>query len=475
MPGQDATALAAAIRDGELSAREAVEASIARIERLDPGLNAVIGTRFEAALEDVERGLPPGPLTGVPTLVKPLAADVAGLPSAGGSRLFADVVAQQDSELVRRYRAAGMVVLGTTNTPELGKNGTSTEPLLHGPTRNPWDTSRSTGGSSGGSAAAVSAGLVPVAHGNDGGGSIRIPAAMCGLLGLKPSRGRVPGAPYDSSLAGPVSVHHVLSTSVRDSALLLDLTSTTPPGALFAAPSEPAGFLARMQAGPGRLRIGVATTVPDGPDTDPECAAAVRRAADLLDDLGHEVVETELRYRLGEVLTCSGRVMGAGLVALVDDRLQELGRELREDDIEPFTRAMYERYSTLSAADLVRALQGFERIAREMGTTYADLDVVLTPTLARPTPELGVADPRRPDTMYEHGRLISAYTSICNVTGAPAVSVPFGTDERGMPIGVQVIADLGGEGLLLALAAQLEQAAPWPTHAPFADPAQMSR
>lgn len=458
----DATGVAASIRRGELSVTDAVEHSIARIEALNPDLNAVVGTRFEAALEDVERGLPDGPLHGVPTVIKTLSADVAGLPTTGGSRLFADNVAQHDSELVRRYRAAGMVVLGTSNTPELGKSG-STEPLLHGPTRNPWDRSRSAGGSSGGSAAAVASGMVPVAHGNDGGGSLRIPAAMCGLFGLKPSRGRTPGAPYVSALANPNSVHHVLSTSVRDSALLLDLTAATAAGAPYAAPDEPVGFRGRMAAGPGRLRIGVAVSVPDGPETDPECTAAVRRAADLLESLGHEVVETELRYRSHEVLVCSGRVMGANLVASVDDRLAELGRTLRDDDLEPFTRAMYDRYLTLSAADLARALQGFERIGREMGTMYDSLDVVLTPTLARPTPELGVLDTTRPEVMSVQGPAISAYTAICNVTGAPAMSVPFGVDDRGMPLGIQVMADLGGEGLLLALATELERFAPWPT------------
>lgn len=469
---QDATALAEAIRGGVLSARQAVEEAIARIEDRDPHVNAVIGTRFEAALDEVRRGLPDAPLTGVPTLVKSLSADVAGLPTTGGSRLFAHDVAQRDSELVRRYKQAGLVVLGTTNTPELGKSG-STEPVLHGPTRNPHDLSLSPGGSSGGSAAAVAAGMVPVAHGNDGGGSIRIPAAMCGLFGLKPSRGRLPGGPYNGALASPVSVHHVLTTTVRDSALLLDLTSATAPGAVFAAPSEPQGFVARMHAGPGRLRVGVSTVVPDGPPTDPECAQAVRRAADLLSDLGHDVVDAHLRYRFDEVLACSGRVMGASLVALLDDRLAQLGRSLRDDDIEPFTRRIYDRYADLSAADLARALQDVERIAREMGTMYTDdsgrpaVDVVLTPTLARPTPELGVLDTTRPESMYEQGKLISAFTSICNVTGAPAMSVPFGVDGRGMPLGVQVIADLGNEGLLLALAAQLERLAPWPTEPAF--------
>mgnify|MGYP003345838871 FL=1 len=235
----DAIATAAAIRSGETSAREVVEESIRRIEKLDPQLNAMVGTRYDEALAEVDAGLPDGPLTGVPVVIKSLAADVAGLPTTGGSRLFADDVKAEDSELVRRYKAAGMVVLGTTNTPELGKNG-STEPVLHGACHNPWSLDHSTGGSSGGSAAAVAAGLVPVAHGNDGGGSIRIPAAACGLFGLKPSRGLIPGAPYPSTLAGPTSVHGALTTTVRDTALLLDVSAGRVPGQASYGPTAPA-------------------------------------------------------------------------------------------------------------------------------------------------------------------------------------------------------------------------------------------
>ncbi len=461
----DATALAESIRKGELSPREAVERSIARIEHLNDGLNAVIGTRFEAALEEIDRGLPDGPLRGVPTLVKNLSADVEGLPTTGGSRLFADYLPAEDSELVRRYRRAGMVVLGTTNTPELGLSG-STEPVLHGPTRNPWDPSRSAGGSSGGASAAVASGMVPAAHGSDGGGSLRIPTAMCGLFGLKPSRGRTPGGPYNTALANPTSVQHAVSSSVRDSALLLDLTSARVRGAPYAAPSAGSRFVDQMRAGPGRLRVGVATVLPEGPDTDPQCADAARGAADLLADLGHEVSEVSLRYRTSELQACSGVITGGNLIATVDDRLAALGRTLREDDLEPFTRTLYDYYQSLTAADLARALQGFERIGREMGQAYAEVDVILTPTLCLPTPELGLLDPTRPESMYVEAARISAYTSPSNVTGAPAMSLPFGTDSSGLPLGVQFITDLGGEGLLLALAAQIEQAAPWPTHAP---------
>ncbi|WP_166137653.1 amidase [Nocardioides ochotonae] len=461
----DATATAAAVRRGEVSAREVVEAAITRIEKLDPALNAVVGERFQQALAEVDAGLPDGPLRGVPTLVKTLSTDVAGLPTTGGSRLLRDKVAATDSELVARYRRAGMVVLGITNTPELGKNA-STEPLLYGPTHNPWNPAYSPGGSSGGSAAAVASGMVPVAHGNDGGGSIRIPAAMCGLFGLKPSRGRVPAAPYLSGLSNPTSVHHALTTTVRDSALLLDVSHGRVPGAPFDAPAPSGTFLDAVGRDPGRLRIGVATSVPDGPPTSPEYVAAVRRTADLLASLGHEVREVTLGYRYAEMAAWSGLIMGASLVALVDDRLAELGRELREDDLEPFTRGMYEHYRQAPAAEVARALQGFERTGRSLGAMFADLDVVLTPALCQPTPQLGFLDTTDPAAMYERVSSYSAYTSPGNVSGAPAMSVPAGLDERGLPLGAHFFTDLGGEELLLSLAAQLEQAAPWPTRAP---------
>lgn len=473
----DATALAAAIRDGELTAREAVEASIASIEQHNPAVGAVVATRFDQALAEVDAGLPDGPLRGVPVLIKDLCADVAGLPSTRGSRLFADYVPGHDSELVRRYRAAGMVVLGTTNVPEFGLNA-STEGALFGPSRNPRDLTRSTGGSSGGSAAAVATAMVPVASASDGGGSIRIPAAMNGLVGLKPSRGRISPAPYPSLLAGPVSVQHAVTTTVRDSALLLDLSHGGLPGDAFAAPTPTRSFLAQAVAGPGRLRIGVATAPGDGEPAAPEMVAVIGRAAGLLSDLGHEVVETTLDYHLEEARAGGGVLMGAGMVAAVQDRLVALGRELRPDDLEPFTRTLYDHYAaTLTGADLNRAMSTAQRVGWQLGRqlrgsatdAHGDapgFDVVLTPTLAEPVPPLGLLDTTRPETIWEHGGRYSAFTSVFNLTGQPAISVPFGTDGNGLPIGIQFAADLGREGRLLALAAQIVQAAPWSRVAP---------
>ncbi len=462
----DATGLARAVRDGQVDVRDVVAESIARIERLDGALNAVAHTRFDAALAEVDAGLRDGPLRGVPVLVKDMHADVAGLPSTSGSRLFADYVPTRDSELVRRYKAAGAVVLGTTNVPELGYNA-STEGQLFGPCRNPRDTERSSGGSSGGSAVAVASGMVPVATASDGGGSIRIPASMNGLFGLKPSRGRVSPAPYPSLMSGPQSVHHALTTTVRDSALLLDIAHGSLPGDAFGAPTPEAPFVELAAREPGRLRIGMAIAPGDGDPASAEVLDVLRRAADLLTDLGHVITETTLDYTLEESQGGGAALMGAGLVASVDARLAQLGRELRDDDLEALTRTLYESYRAgLTGADVVRAQETAQRVGWRIGQQLQTFDVLMTPTLAEPVPPLGLLDTMRPESIWEHGSRYSAFTSLFNLTGQPAISLPLGADSRGMPIGVQIAADLGGEGLLLSLATQVERAAPWERRAP---------
>ncbi|MEU8698199.1 amidase [Streptomyces sp. NPDC048680] len=442
MRGPDAVATAAAVRDGRTGARTVTEEAIARIRALDPALGAVVHTRFDAARAEIAAGLPDGPLHGVPMLVKDLGTDVAGLPATGGSRLFADVTARHDSELVARYRRAGAVVLGTTNTPELGLNA-STEPALFGPTRNPWSTAHSPGGSSG--------------------GSIRIPAAACGLFGLKPSRGRVSPAPRPTTLSGLVSAHHALTTTVRDSALLLDVAAGPLPGDAYAAPAPAAPFAELARRAPGRLRIGLLTALPDGPGVHPDCERAVRAAALLCERLGHDVTETTAPHRPDDVGRTSGVLMGADLVAQIDARLAGLGRPLADDDIEPFTRVLYDHYRGLPAADVSRALRRAQEIGWEAGAAFRRFDVLLAPTLAQPTPLLGTLDTSDPESIYRHASVYAAFTSVHNVTGMPAMSVPFGHDSQGLPLGVQFAAPLGGEGMLLALGAQLEEAAPWGT------------
>ncbi|MCX6401471.1 MAG: amidase family protein [Propionibacteriales bacterium] len=470
----DATATAEAIRSGEVSAREVVEDAIARIQDHGcsgpGGLNAVVAERFEEALAEVDAGLPAGPLQGVPTLVKDLGMQVAGLPLTRGSRLWADDVQSVDSELVRRYRAAGMVVLGMTNSPELGKNA-STEPLLHGPTRNPWSPADSAGyspgGSSGGSAAAVAAGLVPVAHGNDGGGSIRIPASACGLFGLKPSRGRVTTYPVPATLASPLSANHVLTRTVRDSALLLDLSSAPLPGDALAAPTPSSPYVEQARTAPLRLRIGLVTKRPDGGVVSPEVLAGVRRTAALCEELGHVVEETELRHDAELMMGGFATLMGVSLLADVEHRLAELGRELRDDDLEPFTRVIHDHYrATMTPVHVYDALAAVQQAGWQLGAQLREVDLLLTPTLPLPVPELGFLDTTDPEAMWQRGGDYSSFTAVANATGMPAMSLPCGLDSAGLPLGAHFIGDLGTEGTLLALATQLEQARPWPLLAP---------
>ena len=361
----DATALAAAIRSGDVSAAEVLEFALARIDERNPALNAVIARRDDEARAEVAAGLPLGPLTGVPFLVKDLGVYVAGMPATDASRLFADRVATADSELVRRWRVAGGVPIGMTNSPEMGKNA-STEPLLYGPTHNPRRRGYSSGGSSGGSAAAVAAGIVPVAHGNDGGGSIRIPASMCGLIGLKPSRARVPASPDLNLLAYPLGINGALTRTVRDTALLLDILSGPMPGDpyVIAAPARP--YVDEVGVDPGRLRIAMSTVMPSGDTVDVDCARVAGAAAAALAGLGHEIVEVTPAYPVEEIAKAMAVLMAVPVESKVDQRLAELGRELADDDLEPMTRMMYDMAKRSSGVDVQAAL------ARRRGRGPAD-------------------------------------------------------------------------------------------------------
>ena len=490
-PPRDAVALAADVHAGTVDPADVLEQAISRIEAHDPQLNAMVATRFDQARAEVAAGLPDGPMRGVPIVIKALGTDVAGLPTADGSRLFADTVATVDSTVVQRYKAAGMIVLGTTNVPEMGKT-TTTESLLHGPCHNPWNTGYSTGGSSGGSAAAVASGMVPVAHATDGGGSIRIPAAMCGLVGLKPSRGRVPTWPHPVGLSSPLAYHHAVTTTVRDSAALLDVVAGHMPGDAYGAPTPVRPFVDEVGRDPGRLRVGVLRVAPGPFPTDPDCTAAVDRTVETLTSLGHEVREVELDLDVIAVMTAVGAIMGAQLRATLDERLAVLGRELDDDDIEPWTRVILENALTHSAPDVSRALQTAQRTGWRVAELFradgaaggpvrgglalsradegrADqdgVDVLLLPTLPSATPELGFLDVTDPETMWTRSSAFSVCTSMFNLSGQPAISLPAGADSRGLPVGVQLVADYAREDLLLRLSGQLEIAAPWTRIAP---------
>lgn len=463
----DAVGLADLVARGDVTPAEVLDAALAVVDARNPGINAVVTRDDTRARAAVAAGLPAGPLCGVPYAVKDLSCHVAGLPTTNGSRLFADAVAAVDSEVVVRLRNAGAVVVGKTNTPAFGTSP-STEPVLFGPTRNPWDPTRSAGGSSGGAAAAVAAGMVPAAHATDGGGSIRIPASACGLFGLKPTRHRVTLAPHAGEGWAGLSVGHAVTRTVRDSALLLDLTSAPHPGDPAQAPAPPRPYRDEVGAEPGRLRIGlVAEPVAPGIDVDPEVAAALVDAARLCESLGHDVVETTWPVLPALPAAVMSVISSAGTAAAVDDRLAELGRPAHADELDGWLQTIVGQGRRAAAVDYVRAVSTMHAIGRAVGAWMTTFDVICTPTSAVLPPPLGVLDPQRP--IAEVIGLLGALTgflSIFNATGQPAMSVPLGCSAGGLPIGIQFAGRFGDESTLFRLAGQLERARPWPGLAP---------
>lgn len=459
----DATGQAELVRAGAVSPREIVAAAIGRIEAIDPSLNAVIHRRFEVALAEASAdSLPDGPLRGVPFLVKDLNEDSAGDPAHEGSRALRDAqhMATSDSWLVARYRRAGLVRVGRTNTPELGMVGI-TEPESRGPTRNPWDSSRSPGGSSGGSAAAVAAGMVALASGGDGAGSIRIPASMCGLVGLKPSRGRMtPGPDGDGSGLG---VKNVLARSVRDVAAALDAVAGPGPGDLVVAPPPRRAYVAELTERPSGLRIGALAHVPNGV-LHPDCEAAVSQTALLLESLGHHV-ELDHPTALDNPEVLDRFLVRWSISALLGvTRLgDKLGRTLTADDLEPITWALAEAGRRTTAGEYAMCVAAGARFARGMAPWWETFDLLVTPTLAEPPPRIGEKGPSADDPVGLHAALVSLalFTFPFNITGQPAISLPLSWNEAGLPIGTQLTAAYGREDLLVQVAAQLEEAQPW--------------
>ena len=443
-----ATEQAELVRRGEVSPVELVETYLERIERLDPRLNAYVTVCAEAALAAARGDLPDGPFRGVPLPIKDL-TETAGVRTTFSSRAFADYVPDFDAAVVRRLKQAGFVVIGKTNTPELGLTAV-TESELNGPCRNPWDTSRTPGGSSGGAAAVVAAGLAPAAHGSDGGGSIRIPASCCGIFGIKPSRGRVSPAPYGGlegfSTSGP------LTRTVVDAAALLDVMAGYEPGdAYWTAPPE-RPFAAEVGADPGKLLIALATTPPllDAP-VAPECVAAAEDAARLLAELGHSVEEATPPWQDEQLF---GRFM---TVWRVIPALYGKPPEV----FEPMTRALIEAAVQTGAVEYVLATTGLREIARRIVAFLDDYDLLLTPTLAQPPVPIGALDDADPWQQIRNAGRFTPFTQVANITGLPAVSVPLGWSEDGLPIGVQLVGGPADEATLFRVSAQLEQARPW--------------
>jgi len=458
---EDARSLAAAVAAGRCSPREAVGAAIARIDAVDPVLNAVIHRRFERALDDADAS-PAGAFRGVPILLKDLGAAQAGEPLHAGLGVArrAGYRAESDAAVVGRLRGAGFVVLGRTNTPELGTTVT-TEPVAYGPTRNPWGTGHSAGGSSGGSAAAVASGMVPVAHASDGGGSIRIPASACGLVGLKPTRGRVSRSPGGEGWMGG-STDGALARTVADAAAVLDVLAGPEPGDPYSAAPLARPLAAEVGVAPGRLRIGVLDHPPGGQRADPEAAAAVGTVAAVLADLGHDL-PAAWPAALGEDEEYRShflRVVACGVATDLATWERRLGVAIDDDELEAPNAALRRLGRSTGAPEYLATVEWLHAWSRRVATWWVQgFDLLLTPVLNGPPPPLRwLLDPVEGTARLDQ---LLAYTSQWNMTGQPALAVPAALSGQGLPIGVQFVAAVGREDLLVRVGAQWEQARPW--------------
>jgi amidase len=483
----DATALAALVRGGELRPVELVDAAIDRIEALNPRLNAVVTRCYDRARQQARSQLPDGPFRGVPFLLKDMLAVDGGICTTNGCSFFQGYAPARDSELVRRLKAAGLIIVGKTNTSELGILPV-TEPRLYGPTRNPWDTALTPGGSSGGSAAAVAARMVPMAHGGDGGGSIRIPASCCGVFGLKPTRGRNPMGPYVGEGWHGIVVEHALTRSVRDSAALLDATQGADVGAPYVAPRPERPYREEAGRDPGRLRIAFTTSSLLGKTVHPDCVAAVKHAASLCEKLGHDVEEEAPPLDRRALCKAYLTLVAAETAAMIQLAGEAMGKKPRAREFEPGTWMLAQIGRRFRADELAAAVHRIHAAGRELGAWFEERDALLTPTLSAPPLRLGALD-QKPleklalavlralpsetlmrkllDQLAIDGFEYAAFTPIANLTGQPAMSVPLYWNEQGLPIGCHFFGRFGEEATLLRLASQLEQAQPWAARLPL--------
>ncbi|HEX7672038.1 MAG TPA: amidase family protein [Polyangiaceae bacterium] len=465
----DATAQALLVRRGEVTPLELVDAAIARVERLNPALNAVTAAQFEGAREVARNPLPEGPFRGVPFLLKDLGGGAeAGKPLTQGSALLRNFVPDYDSELVLRFKRAGLVIIGRTSTPEFGIPPT-TEPALFGPCRNPWNLEHSTGGSSGGAAAAVAARLVPFAHASDAGGSIRIPASVCGLFGLKPTRGRSPMAPKLGESTAGLTAELCVSVSVRDSAALLDAIQGPAVGDPYTAPPLGRSYVAELAARPTKLRVGVMREPLNGAAVHPDCLAAVELAIAQVRELGHEVVEQKPSITDHAGFFASFITVWTVAAAVSLRAAEELaGRDATEADVEPLTWALSQMGRQCSGPDYVLATRRLHRASRDIARFFVDHDALITPVLAQPPVRIGelACPPEEPLRGFIKSGGYAAFTPVFNITGQPAMSVPLHVSPEGLPIGVQFAGRFGDEAALFRLAAELERAHPWASRLP---------
>jgi Asp-tRNA(Asn)/Glu-tRNA(Gln) amidotransferase A subunit family amidase len=453
----DAIGLNELICKKQVSAKEVLEAAILRCEQVNPDINAVTCKMYDEAHAQLERADKDAPFYGVPFLLKDLTMNYAGVPTTHGSRLFRDYVPNFDSELVKRHKKAGLITIGKSNTPEFGTTWI-TESLLLGACRNPYDLSKTPGGSSGGSAAAIAAGIVPIAHASDGGGSIRVPASCCGLIGLKTTRARVPVGPERGESGSGMSVHHGLSRTVRDCALLLDIAKGAEIGDPYAAPAAPDSYLEAMHAPlPKQLKIGLVTKAPGGYAVAQDCLDAVAKTVKLVENLGAVIEEMELTADTDELKLATNTLWTANLAASLEAYTNVTGHVYTENDIEPANFYMAKLGHKLKAKDYALALSVMHQTGRKMGNVMQQYDLLLMPTLAQLPVDIGAlvytSDKGSVNDFYKNkGFAFSPFTSLFNVTGQPAISLPLYTSKCGLPVGVQFAAAFGNELLLLQLA-----------------------
>jgi len=457
----DGLGLAQLVKSGEVSAVELAEEAIARIEKHNPALNAVV-TRMYDQGRAAAKAPADGPFRGVPFLLKDILGDYEGVPTQSGSRFMSGVPATRDTTLTARFKKAGVVILGKTNVPEFGLLPT-TESAFYGPAHNPWNTDYSTGGSSGGSSAAVAAGIVPIAHANDGGGSIRIPAACCGLVGLKPTRGRNPLGPDIGDVMGGLIHEHIVSRTVRDSAAMLDCTQGHETGDPYYAPPVERPFLQEIARKPGKLRIAWSATALDGKKVHPDCVKGVEATAKLLGELGHEVEEAAPQLPI-EVLSNSFMALWAsGLALQIDVQAMLTGRVPSDNELEGLTWGLYQAGKQVTAVQYQMAIAQIQIMSRLVARFMERYDAWLTPTLGAPPLKLGTIDIHERDPQKAFAPVIDyvPFTALENATGQPAISLPLHWSADGLPVGMMFAGRFGEEALLLRLAAQLEEARPW--------------
>ena len=458
----DGLGLADLVRKKDVTPLELLDSAIERAERHNGKLNAIVYKAYDQARASA-KNLPDGPFKGVPFLIKDLGLEVAGMPRTDGTAFNKNEKDNFDGLLVQRFKAAGVNIFGKTNTPEFGITGT-TESARLGPCRNPWNTDHITGGSSGGSASAVAAGIVPLANASDGLGSIRIPAACCGLVGMKVTQYRVPQGPeHDSGLGHGYGVHHVVSRTVRDSAAMLDCIDIPEADTPYPSPPKARPYALEAATAPGRLRIAFTDETPSGKPIDPEIAAALRDTAKKLEALGHHVEERGLGINYRKLYAASRAVLGANFAHAMRERVRAMGREPRQEELEPLSWRNWKGGDHIPGHETMRGWQTLKAMTREIFRVFATIDVLLTPVLSTPVPKVGFIDPVRldPREVDERQAQTFGFTPPFNMTGQPSLSLPLAHSANGLPVGMMFTGKWADEATLYRLAGQLEQAHPW--------------